>query len=125
MMIGILHHLALRSGWIISRTSQLVWTYQSSNSSLFFEYRPAYQAVIFWQDTDTAAAFSRMVNGQVLTFAVDHEVLKDNETGSTWKVLDAATNGPVAGTQLTLVIATNHFWFSSSAFKPETGIYQP
>ena len=99
---------------------------------IFFEYRPGYQAllfnsrgaaVIFWQagmvslldgcqDAETAAAFSRMVNRQVLTFAVEREMLKDNETGSTWNVLGAATNGPLADTQLTSVVATNHFWFS-------------
>jgi hypothetical protein len=99
---------------------------------IFLEYRPGYQvllfnsreaAVIFWQagmvslldscqDADTAAAFSRMVNEQVLKFAEEHEMLKDNETGSTWNVLGAATNGPLADTQLTSVVATNHFWFS-------------
>jgi hypothetical protein len=97
--------------------------------------------VIFWQagtaspldsgttasgrDVGTAAAFSRMVNGQLLTFVTDDGIIKDNETDSTWSVLGAATSGPLEGTQLTPAVAINHFWFSWVAFKPETRIYQP
>lgn len=96
--------------------------------------------VIFWQsgtvspldstftasgrDVGTAAAFSRAVNGQVLTFIADNGIIEDKTTNSTWTVLGTATSGPLAGTQLTSVIAINHFWFSWAAFKPETKIYQ-
>lgn len=97
--------------------------------------------VVFWQagtvspldgsttgsgrDVGAAAAFSRMVNGQALTFVAENGIIKDKETGSTWNVLGMATGGPLAGTQLPPVIAINHFWFSWAAFKPETKIYQP
>ncbi len=97
--------------------------------------------VIFWQagtaspldssstssgrDVGAAAAFSRTVNGQTLTFVADNGIIKDNETGSQWNVLGAAIGGPLAGAQLTPVISINHFWFSWAAFKPETRIYQP
>jgi hypothetical protein len=97
--------------------------------------------VIFWQagtvspldgattaggrDIGTAAAFSRGVNEQTLTFVSDHGVIKDNETGSTWNVLGIAESGPFAGSQLTQVISINHFWFSWTAFRPDTRIYQP
>ena len=97
--------------------------------------------VVFWQagtaspldsgttasgrDVGTAAAFSRMVDGQVLTFVTDDGLLMDKETNSVWNVLGAATSGPLVGTQLTQVISINHFWFSWAAFKPETRIYQP
>ncbi len=76
-------------------------------------------------DVGTAAAYSRIVNKQVLTFVADNGIIKDNETDSTWNVLGAATSGPLAGAQLSAVIAVNHFWFSWAAFKPETKIYQP
>jgi len=76
-------------------------------------------------DVGAAAAFSRMVNEQALTFVADNGIIKDNETDSTWNVLGAATSGPLAGAQLSPVIAINHFWFSWAAFKPETRIYQP
>jgi len=76
-------------------------------------------------DVGTAAAYSRIVNKQALTFVADNGIIKDNETDSTWNVLGAATSGPLAGAQLSAVIAVNHFWFSWAAFKPETKIYQP
>jgi hypothetical protein len=77
------------------------------------------------RDVGTAAAFSRMVNGQALTFAANKNNIKDNETGSPWNALGVATSGPLAGTQLTSVVSINHFWFSWVAFKQETRIYQP
>jgi hypothetical protein len=40
-------------------------------------------------------------------------------------VLGQAISGPLAGEQLTPVVAVNHFWFSWAAFKPETRVYQP
>ena len=97
--------------------------------------------VVFWQagtvspldsattgsgrDIGTAAAFSRMVNEQMLTFIAEDGIIKDKETDSTWNVLGAATGGPLEGTRLTSVVAINHFWFSWAAFKPDTRIYQP
>lgn len=97
--------------------------------------------VIFWQagtaspldgsttaagrDVGTAAAFSRIVNEKTLTFAASDGIIKDQETDSTWNVLGIATGGQLEGTQLTPVIAINHFWFSWAAFKPETRIYRP
>jgi hypothetical protein len=77
------------------------------------------------RDVGTAAAFSRKVKGQMLTFIAENGIIKDNETDSTWNVLGAATSGPLLGTQLSPLISINHFWFSWAAFKPETRIYQP
>jgi hypothetical protein len=77
------------------------------------------------RDVGAAAAFSRIVKGQALTFVADSGIIKDNETDSTWNILGAATSGQLAGTQLTPVVSINHFWFSWAAFKPETRIYQP
>src|SRR5919108_1854486 len=97
--------------------------------------------VVFWQagtvspldsattgsgrDVGTAAAFSRQINDQLLTFTFEGGTIKDQQTGSTWSVLGVATDGELAGKQLSPVISINHFWFSWAAFKPETRIYQP
>jgi Protein of unknown function (DUF3179) len=97
--------------------------------------------VVFWQagtvspldkattasgrDVGAAAAFSRTVDEQTLTFAADNGAIRDNETGSTWNVLGMAESGPLAGTQLIQIVSINHFWFSWAAFRPETRIYQP
>lgn len=77
------------------------------------------------RDVGTAAAFSRVVNGQTLTFMFDDGIIQDEETDSTWNVLGTATSGPLMDTQLSPVVSINHFWFSWAAFKPETRIYQP
>ena len=77
------------------------------------------------QRQDFSAAFSRQINDQILTFTLEGDTIKDQETGSTWNVLGLATGGELAGTQLTAVISINHFWFSWAAFKPQTRIYQP
>jgi hypothetical protein len=75
------------------------------------------------RDVGTATAFSRQVEGRVLTFRHDKDRLVDKETGSEWSHLGLALNGELAGKQLEPVVSINHFWFSWAAFKPETRIY--
>jgi hypothetical protein len=77
------------------------------------------------RDVGAAAAYSRIVDGRMLTFARDGERLLDAETGSAWDVLGRAVHGPLAGAQLQPIVAVNHFWFSWAAFRPKTRIYQP
>jgi hypothetical protein len=72
-----------------------------------------------------AAAYSRDLEGQRLTFQYDGTQITDLETSSVWDVTGFAVQGPLAGQQLQFVIAINHFWFSWAAFKPDTVIYQP
>lgn len=101
-----------------------------------------HQIAVFWQagtasaldrgqisegrDIGTANAYSRELNGQSLTFAVNAQgEIVDEQTGSQWSVLGKATSGELAGEQLEPAIAINHFWFSWAAFKPETRIFQP
>ena len=40
-------------------------------------------------------------------------------------MLGRAVSGELEGSQLTLVVKVDHFWFSWAAFKPETRVYQP
>ncbi len=81
-------------------------------------------AVAAGKDVGTAAAFSRRVGDQVLTFVYRDGEIQDAETGSTWNVLGEATSGPLAGTTLQPVVSINHFWFSWAAFRPQTRIYK-
>lgn len=69
--------------------------------------------------------FSRQLAGQTLTFAFDEGKIVDEETGSEWDVLGQALAGPQAGERLTPIVGINYFWFTWSAFKPETAVYQP
>lgn len=77
------------------------------------------------RDVGSAAAYTRVLDGQTLTFARDGERLVDRETGSEWNALGQATGGALAGKQLSPVVAVDHFWFSWAAFKPETRVYAP
>jgi Protein of unknown function (DUF3179) len=76
------------------------------------------------QDIGWAALYSRELDGQVLTFALnDDGTLSDVETDSTWNAFGEATAGELAGARLQLQIAAPHFWFAWAAFQPETSIY--
>ena len=77
------------------------------------------------REVGSASVFKPVVDGQKLTFQIDEERFTDAETGSTWNILGAAVEGPLAGKQLEIVIHGNHFWFAWAAFKPDSEIYQP
>jgi hypothetical protein len=76
------------------------------------------------QDVGSAVAYSRVVEGQKLSFRVIDGKLTDQQTGSEWNVLGQTIKDELAGKQLTPVVAINHFWSSWAAFKPATRIYQ-
>ncbi len=77
------------------------------------------------QDVGSATAYARTLDGLRLTFAMEGVRIVDNETGSQWDPLGRAISGPLAGKQLTPVVATNSFWFAWAAFQPNTHIYHP
>ena len=77
------------------------------------------------RDVGTANAYSRRVDGQILTFRFEDGRIVDEQTGSEWNLLGMAVSGELAGNQLESMVAINHFWFSWAAFKPETRIYNP
>ncbi len=75
------------------------------------------------EDVGATGVFNRALDGQVLTFKKDGELIVDEETGSTWNVLGQAIDGPLNGAELTPIIHADHFWFSWAAFRPDTIIY--
>jgi hypothetical protein len=82
-------------------------------------------AIASGRDVGTANTFSRVLDGQTLTFRFDGDRITDEQTGSEWNILGQAVGGELTGSQLSPVVNVNHFWFSWAAFKPETRIYQP
>ena len=78
-------------------------------------------------DTQTANAFSRIVDGKTLTFETREmdgkPVLFDKETGTRWNIEGAAEVGPLIGKTLTRL--DNHLsqWYGWVAYFPDTGIY--
>lgn len=78
-------------------------------------------------DTQTANAFSRLVDGKTLTFetreADGRPVLYDKETGTRWNIEGAGEAGPLMGKTLTRL--DNHLsqWYGWVAYFPDTSIY--
>jgi len=84
---------------------------------------------IFRPEVLTGFVFSRIVDGQTLTFALEDSdtatpTLVDAETGSRWSVFNGvATDGPLAGQTLERIPSTSSFWFGWKDFHPETYVY--
>jgi len=73
------------------------------------------------RDVGGTVVFDRQLDNQVLTFQATMDgTFNDTETGSTWSIIGAAVAGPLAGKQLTKVVAFDHFWFAWHAFFPYT-----
>lgn len=71
-------------------------------------------------------AYSREVNGQVLTFenvAKPSIEIVDKETGTHWSVEGLAISGPLIGEQLTFITSYLTEWYGWAAFHPGTDIY--
>jgi thiol-disulfide isomerase/thioredoxin len=75
------------------------------------------------RDVGTLVAFSRELDGELLTFQLEEGRVVDDATGSAWNVLGETSGGPHSGRSLTPVVGVNHFWFSWAAFKPETRVF--
>lgn len=76
-------------------------------------------------DVGAAAAFSRRLGGEVLTFRLSGGDIVDEQTGSVWDALGRALSGSRKGSRLQALVSVNHFWFSWAAFRPETRVFQP
>jgi hypothetical protein len=77
------------------------------------------------RDVGSVAVFDRRVGERRLTFAATGEgTFTDAETGSVWNILGQATEGELSGTQLSQILAFDHFWFAWAAFHPETELWQ-
>jgi protein-disulfide isomerase len=75
------------------------------------------------KDVGMASLFERTLDGQVLTFTFDGDVIVDDQTGSTWNIFGTAAAGELAGSQLNQLNAFPHLWFAWAAFYPDTTIY--
>ena len=77
-------------------------------------------------DVGASGVFRPLVDGQALTFerpGGTESPITDQETGSTWSITGLATEGPLAGAQLSAVAHGDHFWFAWAAFSPQTTIW--
>ena len=77
------------------------------------------------RDVGSTAVFESVLDGRALTFALNPndasgQTFVDVETESVWDIFGRAVSGELAGSQLTRVIHSDHFWFAWQAFHPET-----
>lgn len=96
--------------------------------------------VVMWGSEDTASAlsdpeiaqgtaigagvaYSRELDGEVLTFKPEGDLFEDEETGTRWNILGEAVEGPLEGEKLEPAVHANHLWFAWAAFFPEAGTY--
>ncbi|MBK8020230.1 MAG: DUF3179 domain-containing protein [Chloroflexi bacterium] len=76
------------------------------------------------RDVGMAALYSRILDGETLTFMVDADgAIRDEGTGRRWNVFGEAVEGELAGKRLEPQFAAPHFWFAWAAFRPETRVY--
>jgi hypothetical protein len=86
------------------------------------------ETVLVWFDAETAVsvAYSRVVDGQTLTFAATDRphIIQDNETGTAWDAISGiALDGPLAGSQLIRLKSTTSFWFGWKDIHPDTLLF--
>lgn len=79
------------------------------------------------REVGTTAVFESTLNGQALTFSVnpaddDGQTFIDEQTGTVWDIFGRGVEGELAGSQLTRVIHSDHFWFAWQAFHPDTEV---
>lgn len=74
------------------------------------------------QTSGSTTLFSRVVDGEALTFTLGSDGITDEESGSVWNILGKAISGPMEGKELEPVIHQNHFWFAWAVFEPDTEI---
>jgi len=74
----------------------------------------------------SVAAFSRVLDGQTLTFdLVADGTFTDRETESTWDFAGRAEDGPFAGSRLDRVNTRRSFWFAVAISFPGIDIHNP
>jgi hypothetical protein len=85
-------------------------------------------SLVVFYDTraKTAAAFSRLVNGETATFSLVPGAVflaRDNVTGTVWDFTGRAGEGPLKGSTLGFVTSYLSEWYGWSAYHPTTGVY--
>jgi hypothetical protein len=77
------------------------------------------------RDVGSANAYSAVVAGRLLRFAVAGPRMVDIQTGSTWNNLGRAIAGPLTGLALTPLDSSTFFWFAWSDLYPGSVIWKP
>ncbi len=68
-------------------------------------------------------AFDRSIDGRMLEFILDDNIIKDKETNSIWDMEGRAIDGIMKGKNLKRLVLEPSFWFSWASFHKDTEIY--
>lgn len=77
------------------------------------------------EDGAFGTAFSRLVDGDALTFSITGGTITDAETGSTWDLFGEAVEGELSGALLDPIPTRRAFWFSIAITVPGIEIWTP
>ncbi|MBX2837852.1 MAG: DUF3179 domain-containing protein [Gammaproteobacteria bacterium] len=77
------------------------------------------------RDIPSAAAFSTLVDGNILSFKMSEGLVVDEQTGSEWNAVGTAVAGEFKGKQLVQVDRGVHFAFAWLRFDPDASVYKP
>ena len=75
------------------------------------------------RNVGSTGAFSRIVNGKLLTFKYNNLKVIDDQTNSVWSISGKAIEGKLKGTQLKHILQGDYFSFAWFVFRPETKLY--
>ena len=82
--------------------------------------------IVLWTSDEIFYAYVREVDGSVLTFKADGDMLVDEETNSTWDpTRGLATSGPLQGEGLRAVPSLSSFDWAWEDFYPDSEFYIP
>ncbi|MFQ5902156.1 MAG: DUF3179 domain-containing protein [Candidatus Binatia bacterium] len=73
----------------------------------------------------TGSAFSRRIEGRILTFVLRNNQIRDQQTGSQWDLSGRAVKGPLKGRKLEPLPTRRAFWFSLSLAMPDIPLFSP
>lgn len=77
------------------------------------------------EDGPSGGAYSRMVDGEILTFEFDNGRYVDTQTGTEWNLSGTAVRGTHEGKRLEPLPSRYTFWFAYIAALPNAEVYTP
>ncbi len=82
--------------------------------------------LVLEKDTSSFHAFSRLLQGQTLSFSLDRTLnqLMDSNTHSIWNLYGYCISGFYKDNQLETLAAYQEFWHSWKQFHPNTTLYR-
>jgi hypothetical protein len=82
--------------------------------------------IVLWSSDEIFYAYVRELDGEVLTFRAEGDILVDESTNSTWDpIRGLAISGPLQGKGLQAVPGLSSFDWAWKDFYPDSAFYTP